>query len=204
MLTLNNIKEISLEKAKGGYRKESVEEFVTQVIELVTALESEKTDLQKKIVILAEKIEEYKKDEENIKLVLVGAQRMAEETRCEAEKDAETILMDARDKADNIVGEAGRQITQEQAELYRVKKEVSDFKAQILALYKEHLELISRIPNEDAKPAPVYQTPEQAPAEEPAAEEAVAEPEQAAEVPEETPMADDRPSFSAGFVFKED
>ena len=79
MLSLNDIKNLSLETTRGGYRKEGVEEFVSQVVELVTALENEKADMQKKIVILAEKIEEYKRDEENIKQVLVGAQRMAEQ-----------------------------------------------------------------------------------------------------------------------------
>ena len=57
MLTLHNIKELSLEKAKGGYNKVSVEEFVGQVIELVSKLEEDKKDLQNKIVFLAEKID---------------------------------------------------------------------------------------------------------------------------------------------------
>ena len=209
MLSLNDIKNLSLETTRGGYRKEGVEEFVSQVVELVTALENEKADMQKKIVILAEKIEEYKRDEENIKQVLVGAQRMAEQTKKEAEETAEMLLRDARERANGIVGEATRQITTNQEELARVKKEVGDFKARILSLYKEHLELISKIPNDDSAPVSSVEEEPSVPAEEPQ-QPSASEPEPAPTAEKEPepaftmPPVPDNPGFSAGFIFHEE
>lgn len=210
MLSLNDIKNLSLETTRGGYRKEGVEEFVSQVVELVTALENEKADMQKKIVILAEKIEEYKRDEENIKQVLVGAQRMAEQTKKEAEETAEMLINDARERANGIVGEATRQISANQEELARVKKEVGDFKARILALYKEHLELISKIPYDDSEPSAPVAEVKPAPQEEPQQEKAAPAPQQeepAAEPAQPSftmPPVPDNPGFSAGFIFHEE
>lgn len=214
MLTLDDIRNLELEKVRGGYRKEGVEEFVSQVLELVTALENEKADMQKKIVILAEKIEEYKRDEENIKQVLVGAQRMAEQTKKEAEEAAEMLIADARERANSIVGEANRQITVDQEELARVKKEVGDFKSRILALYKEHLEVISKMPNDDSvsstptgeiEAATAVQAPED-PEPEQTAESAVQKEkeEESAKLSFTMPPEPEHPGFSAGFIFHED
>lgn len=212
MLTLDDIRNLELEKVRGGYRKEGVEEFVSQILELVTALENEKTDMQKKIVILAEKIEEYKRDEENIKQVLVGAQRMAEQTKKEAEEAAELLIADARERANSIVGEANRQITVDQEELARVKKEVGDFKSRILALYKEHLEVISKMPNDDsASSTPTGETeaaiavqPPEDPKPEQTVESAVQKEEESAEPSFTMPPEPEHPGFSAGFIFHED
>ena len=60
MLTINDIKEKKFEKSAFGYKMEDVENFLNEVIDLVVELQEEKADTQKKLLVLAEKIEEYR------------------------------------------------------------------------------------------------------------------------------------------------
>ena len=100
-------------------------------------------------------------------------------------------MREASVKAAHIVEEARKKVEDEKDELIRVQTAAADFKAKLIELYREHIELVTRIPVTDSTPV-----------EEPAAEEPTPEETSAAEiceapedsgasgaVPEETVMA---------------
>ena len=151
--------------------------------------------------MLADRLEQYKNDEVDIKQAVLSAQKAADiiirdaqdsvaDSKAEAEailaaakgeaavikQDAEKqaivdsdLLMNlAKDKAEDIIniakekahgiliaannsandkmGAANRTITSETLHYDMLKKEVSEFRASILAQYKTHIELISKLP----------------------------------------------------------
>ena len=63
------------EKAAFGYRPEEVDRYIEQMNAQIRSLEAEKADLLGKMKILAEKINEYRQDESNLKDALLGAQK---------------------------------------------------------------------------------------------------------------------------------
>lgn len=145
---------------------------------------------------------------------LSGLEAQAEKTRAEAEKqakeildaakkEAETVILNSKKDADEILGSVNRKVMKESLEFEMLQKKASEFRANLIATYKEHLNLINQIPEyvekemeasapeapaaepEAEKEAPAAQEP--VAAEEPA--EPAAEPEKAAETPAETAEA---------------
>ncbi len=79
-------------------------------------------------------------------LVLALATDKAEDIINKAKEKAHDILIEANASASNTVGQANRTITSESLHYDMLKKEVSEFRASILAQYKAHIELISKLP----------------------------------------------------------
>ncbi len=79
-------------------------------------------------------------------LVLALATDKAEDIINKAKEKAHDILIEANANASDTVGQANRTITSESLHYDMLKKEVSEFRASILAQYKAHIELISKLP----------------------------------------------------------
>lgn len=170
MLSLNDITNVSFRKAGfSGYRPEDVDAFIDQVRDTVEELtqknlaqreemeriEEEKRQMQKKIEVLAGKIEDYRSEEDEIKNALVSAQKLGDASIREARHKAEIILKDANLKAEHIVAGAEDQIQQQKKQMADLKKQVADFRTQLLEMYRRHLTLIDALPGEKKEePAP--------------------------------------------------
>ena len=76
MLTPNDIANKKFEKSMNRYKIEEVDSFLNQVAEEMDNLIADKRDLEKKIMVLADKLEEYKQDEESLRAALLGAQKL--------------------------------------------------------------------------------------------------------------------------------
>ena len=197
MITPQEIRTVTFDKVMRGYRPEDVDAFLQQIAQQMEQLQAEKEATEKKLYILAEKVEEYRKDEDNLKTALLNAQRMGENVIKEARQKAESILREADIRAEDITRAAGEQVSEERLELERVKAEVAQFKNSVLSLYKQHIESLSTLPgdepeqpeeDEEETPAPAQAPKEpQAPAEEVAA----GEPELPEEAPEQPAPAND-------------
>ena len=88
-------------------------------------------------------------------------------------RDANDLLQKATDRADEIVREASDQRMLEEREYERVRLEVTRFKADVLNLYRSHVESLSRLP-EYTPDAAAESSQEEAPEEAEAAAEAPA------------------------------
>ena len=160
-----------------GYKAEEVDAFLQKVAEYVDQLNAEKDDLTYKLQVLADKIEEYKADEENIREALLGAQKLgssmlneakakAEALTSEAKESAESLLSQAKLKVDSLTKEslqkANAELTSikrncelEQRRLDHLRKEVGAFKTTVLQQYKAQLTLLSNLPSfEEGDSAP--------------------------------------------------
>lgn len=118
MITPNQIREKRISTVEsGGYDRDEVNELLLDVIESYEALYNENKELYRKMDVLANRIEEYRADEDSIKTALITAQKMAAKVTGEAKEKADKTLaesaasahqtvVDAQEKADKIVGEA--------------------------------------------------------------------------------------------------
>ena len=171
-MNAEDIRNVTFDKVMRGYRPEEVDAYLDQVAAELERLQTEKADAEKKMYILAEKVDQYRNDEETLKTALLNAH--------EARQKAETIIYDATSKASQAREEAVEKVAEEEMLLARLKAEVAHFKGEVLNLYKQHIESLSMIPvaEEKKKKAPEAPkaeeqpepAPEEAPKEEPAAE----------------------------------
>ena len=158
MYTAEEIREIAFTKSFGGYKTVEVDDFVDRCADTVESLTAENAELNKKLEILANKLLEYRNEEDTIRTTLMSAQRLGDTVLREAKHKAELILEDATIKSEKTIDELKAQEDAERANLAKLKQDIADFKARILDMYREHLTQVSLLPEEE-------------PEEEPAAEE---------------------------------
>lgn len=202
MMTPAQLKAYEFKSAgRNAYKAEDVDAFLGEVAVYYEKMFRENSELIKRVSLLADKLEQYKNDEVDIKQALMSAQKAAniivkeaEESVADSKNEAEAILSAAKgeaeiikadaerqaiadsdlllsvakDKAEEIIakakekahgiliaandsasdtmGAANRTITSESLHYDMLKKEVSEFRASILAQYKAHIEMISKLP----------------------------------------------------------
>lgn len=187
MLTPETIASRRFDKQMGGYKQDEVEAFLQQVAAEYARVLREKEELEQKMDVLAEKVEQYREDEDSLRSALIGAQKLGDSVIRDSKAKADYILRDAREKANQLMENAQKSIEKEQMALIKMQKEVTKFKNRLLTLYRQHLEMISALPEYDEEPQP---QPTEEPVEEPltSAETAAApaEPEQAESFEQET------------------
>ena len=132
--------------AFGGYKADEVDEYLREIADSYAKLIAEQDEHDKQISALMEQIEQYKKQEESLSSALIGAQKLGDNIVKEAKNKSDLLIRDAGIRSDKMVDSAKREKDRELREMERLKKEVADFKAKILELYKAHLEVISAFP----------------------------------------------------------
>ncbi len=173
MLTLKQINEISFRKSSfSGYRPEDVDNFIDEVVESFTALAKENqlykskatelaaknAEMREKLVVLAEKIESYREDEDGIKDALLSAQRLgsasikeakkkADATLAEATLKANALIDDAKNKSAEIIASCDAKIAAKEKELDALKAAVTAFRSSLYDMYRDHLSLIEKLPD---------------------------------------------------------
>lgn len=154
MLTVNDIKDVKFGKSGfGGYKAEDVDNFLDEVLVSYEKLQKEVLSLTEKIKILADRVGQYREDEDSVKTALVSAQKLSTAAIADAKKEADAIIADARLRADQILNSINGDVLRQKETLAGLKKAVKDFRSNILSLYKEHLKLVNSFNAEDRLPA---------------------------------------------------
>ncbi|MFV0498152.1 MAG: DivIVA domain-containing protein [Candidatus Fimivivens sp.] len=155
MLTPKQIAEKTFDKTFGfGYRMDDVNAFLEETAKSMSELLEINSDLEKKLEVLADKLTEYREDEESLRTAILGSQKLGDSVIRESKTKAEIILRDATIKAEAMTNHAKRQIEREQDNLLRTQREVASFRNRLLDLYKQHIELISTLPGQDEEEVP--------------------------------------------------
>lgn len=166
-------------KGISGYKAEEVDSYIGKILGTVKDLQEQNEVLEEKIAVLAESLQKYRDDEDSLREALLGAQKMGDSIIKNANNKAEITMREASVKAAHIVEEAHKKVEDEKDELLRVQTAAAEFKSKLIELYREHIELVTKIPVADtAEPAQV------------SAEEPAAEPETSAQEPEEPTPAE--------------
>lgn len=217
MLTPQDVRSVQFEKNLRGYRTEDVDRFLDKVEEQLQQNDAQAEQLRKQIADLTAEnqklkgeLQSFEADGDMLKSALINAQRMGENVIREANqkaeeiihranlrgddiiRDANELLQKASDRADEIENEANEKRLAEEREYDRVRLEVTRFKADVLNLYRSHVESLSRLPEfqketKDAEKDAPAQDAE--PAQEAAAEQPETAPAAGAAAPAEQPAA---------------
>ena len=183
MIASDDVRRVTFDRAMRGYRCEDVDDYLKQVADSIDSLAAENDDLQKKLVILAQRIDQYRADEDTLSTTMINAQRLGENVIKEAKQKAAEIIRAANIKAEDREQRARDEVELAQQELVTIKQEADAFKKRLMDLYRQHIEMIAKIPeyhtNPVEQPAPAPQPepepnqpiPEDVPAPQPAAPE---------------------------------
>ncbi len=147
MISPREISEKRFERTGRGYKSEEVDSFLKEVAFSVAKIIKSYDESEAKIHKLVEKVNQYREDEDAIKVAILGAQKQGKQIIYDAEVEAERMLSEAKDKADNTLDKIKSDYANEELKLENLKMEVSSFKAQLTELYNRQLQLILQIPD---------------------------------------------------------
>lgn len=154
-----------------GYKTDDVDEFLRELSSEFAQLQKDKNELERKLEVLADKIREYRDDEDALKDALLLAQKQgnqivseskaaAEKLREETQAAVDKQLKEAQEKADKVTTDAdeyAKRMTKEANE--RADKLVKDARAkadEIDRMMKKQTEIQQNILQKTRKEADEY------------------------------------------------
>ena len=128
MITAQDIREKTFDKAKfGGYDMASVDDFLEELAEDITAAQKENAVLKSKMKILVDKIEEYRANEEALNMAVLSAQKLAVQIESEARERARATIAEAERQANIRIGGITEQAEAEENRLAAAKNSTLKF-----------------------------------------------------------------------------
>lgn len=162
MISSEDVRRVTFEKSMRGYRCDDVDDYLKQVAESMEELSAKNDDLQKKLVVLAQRIDQYRAEEDTLRTTMINAQRLGENVIREAKQKAAEIIRAANMKAEDREQRARDDVELAKQEIVTLKSEADSFKRSLMEMYRKHINLISKLPEykkpEEEAPAPVEQT----------------------------------------------
>jgi cell division initiation protein len=121
-----------------GYHREEVRTYLNIVAEEVAALQGERDGLDQEVQHLKILMEEHRQRETILKNTLLTAQRVSEEIKDNARKQAESVVREAEMQADRLVELA-------QARAHEVERGILDLRTHRTGLRTDIRALIDRL-----------------------------------------------------------
>lgn len=90
----------------GGYKFEEVDDYLREVSDEFAALQKEKNELERKLEVLADKIREYREDEDALKDALLIAQKQGNAIVAESKASAEKLTKETKEKVEKLLAES--------------------------------------------------------------------------------------------------
>jgi cell division initiation protein len=118
-----------------GYHRGEVDEFLANVQEEFERIYKENNSLREEVVTLSRQVEQYHAMEDLLKNSILLAQKVAEDIRANAQKEAELVLGQARADRQKNMEEANRELEQIRSLSLRIRIEMQSF----LQLYQDLL-----------------------------------------------------------------
>ena len=185
MISSEDVRRVTFDKAMRGYRCDDVDDYLKQVAESMDALAAKNDEMQKNLVVLAQRIDQYRAEEDTLRTTMINAQRLGENVIREAKQKAAEIIRAANMKADDREQRARDDVELAKQEIVTLKIEADSFKRSLMEMYRKHINLISKMPEYN----PPAQEEAQQPAPQPAADQPYAEP-----APEAVPYTEPVPA----------
>jgi len=146
MITPQDIREKTFEKAVfGGYDAGAVDDFLETVANDLMLLQKENATLKGKMKVLVDKVEEYRGNEEALRMAVVSAQRLGNIIEQEARDKAAGLVADAEENAAQITREARLEVEMEKARLEEAKKTSAQFVDNMELLCNRQMAFLEKI-----------------------------------------------------------
>ena len=160
MISSEDVRRVTFEKAFQGYRRDDVDDYLKQVAQSMDELAAQNDDLQKKLVVLAQRIDQYRAEEDTVRTTMINAQRLGENVIREAKQKAAEIIRTANIKAEDREQRSRDDVELAKQEIVTLKSEADSFKRSLIEMYRKHINLINKLPDytpqpEDAPARPV-------------------------------------------------
>ncbi len=126
-----------------GYDRGEVDPFLDSVREEMEALLREVTELREFRQTYEERMRELNEKEETVKNTMIMTQKLAEDMKENARKEAALIVKDAEIRSQQIVGSAQEEKVKLEADILELKRRKHHFLEDIKKVIQMHLEMVN-------------------------------------------------------------
>ena len=120
-------------KGLNGYKMEEVDEFLQEVSSAFLELKKQNQEMEKKMEVLADKIREYRNDEEAIKEALLGAQKQSSAVLSSAKEKSDKMISDAKEKSAAMIKEAEEKVKEKKEQAKKLVADANEEKTKVIA-----------------------------------------------------------------------
>jgi cell division initiation protein len=140
LLTPVEIRHVRLRRAVLGYERAGTNRLLEEIATSFEDVWRERADLRDETERLEGEIQRHRDVEETLRNTLLSAERMADELRAQAHREAELVLEEARAQAREIAGGAQAEQERVRAETRRLRALQADVRAEHRAFLLAALE----------------------------------------------------------------
>lgn len=152
MISSEDVRRVTFDKAFQGYRREDVDAYLKEVAQAMDDLTAQNDELQKKLVMLAKRIEQYRAEEDTLRVTMINAQRLGDNVIHEAKQKAAEIIRTANIKAEDREHRSRDDVELAKQEIVTLKSEADSFKRSLIEMYRKHINLINKLPDYTPQP----------------------------------------------------
>ena len=113
-----------------GYDKKEVESFMREIAADYESLYRSNVELKDKVTTLNESLQHYRSIEDSMQKALTLSEKTAEETINAANDKGRQVTTEAEKKAEGILEDAKKELSETKNEIYRLQQQYAEFKKQ--------------------------------------------------------------------------
>ena len=121
------------DKGFNGYKMEEVDEFLQEVSSAFLELKKQNEEMEKKMEVLADKIREYRNDEEAIKEALLGAQKQSSAVLTSTKEKSDQMISEAKEKSETMIKEAEERVKEKDEYAKKLVEDANAEKTRVIA-----------------------------------------------------------------------
>jgi cell division initiation protein len=130
-------------KVFGGLNPEEVDTFLQLVAREMEEIIRENSELKEQIRKVAANEEEMTQREKELRETLLAAQRVIEEMKSNAQKEADLIVAEAEIKADRLLADGENRLIQLNNEIQEIQRQKLQFESSLKSLLDSYYKMLS-------------------------------------------------------------
>ncbi|EPR42176.1 DivIVA domain-containing protein [Desulfovibrio sp. X2] len=125
-----------------GYDKREVDAFLQEVSEVLGETADQRQRLQETVERLEGLLDEHKQREQTLRDTLMTTQKMIDQLKANARKEAQLIVDEAQGKAEEILNQAHLRLAQIHNDIVELKRQRTQFEVKLKSLLDAHQKLL--------------------------------------------------------------
>ena len=130
-------------KMLGGLDPEDVDSFLQMVAQELEGLIRENTELREQCRKAAVDAEQMARQEKDLREAMLAAQKITEEMKANAQKEASLVISEAELKAEKILADAERRLAQLGDQIQEIRRQKLQFESAFKSLLDTHYKMLS-------------------------------------------------------------
>lgn len=134
-----------------GYTCADVDAFMQETAESLGALAEERDSLNERLGRLEEALEEHKSREQTLRDTLMTTQRVIDDMKANAQREAQLIIDAANSKAEVMLQQSHQRLAQLHGDITELKKQRTQFEIKLRSILDAHIRMLEADKDEQAE-----------------------------------------------------